>query len=430
MTRGGPTDPIVPQAVVDRLLGRIDLRALVAESVSVREIDGLVRAPCPFHRSRGHDDDRPLTIDVEAGRVECRTCAFRAGPLGWLAYHDGLTRAEALLELGRRVDVDLAAWIHSERIEAGHNARCSRLGAIAGAWSDALAGHREAGAYLADRGLSSAAVASYGLGWSSSEAGALAGRGDERTARALWQLGILVRRGDGSFAPRFADRVTFPVRDVTGQVVGFGARALDDRRPKYLASPASSSFDRADTLYGLHEALAATVPTTRLILVEGYLDVVSLASCGVDGAVATLGTAVTAGQLRAAFAHVPHVTLCLDGDEAGRRAARATLECALAVLEDDWRLDVVHLPPGEDPDSFVRGHGARAFRVRIADAAPIERALHAELAKGVRADSIGDLARLAATARPLVATIRSPVVRSRLVTLLEGTLGLPWRPEA
>ena len=420
----------MPASVIEDLLARIDLVALVTGSTRPRSEDDELRLPCPFHRG---DTARSLRIDTDARRVACDHCGFGASAIGWLMYHDGATFPEALLTLARLAGIDLDRWVAPETVAGAIDVRRDRLGDVARRWAVELRASTIATDYLEHRGISVPTAARYGLGWAPDDPGTLDG-GDSHVRRQLWQDGVL-RRCDGhAYEPRFRRRLIFPVREVGGGVVGFGARSLDEsgqaHGPKYLNSPASVLFDKAAVLYGLHEALAHDAAPARLVLVEGYLDVVSLAEHGVGNAVASLGTAVTSRQLERAFAHTDELVLCLDGDAAGLRATRRALELALPLLEDGQRLGVVRLPAGQDPDSFVRMRGPSALRALLQSAVPIERALHALLVEDLDLRSIGELARFAAELRPLIAGTRSPRLRAALVARAEETLGIAWPDDA
>jgi DNA primase len=163
----------------------------------------------------------------------------------------------------------------------------------------------------------------------------------------------------------------FPIRDVRGRVIGFGGRVLNDDKPKYLNSPETDIFHKGRELYGLYEAIQANRHLDRILVVEGYLDVVALAQFGISYAAATLGTAASETHLEKAFRHTSEVVFCFDGDDAGRRAARRALEISLTTLDDGRQVRFMFLPEGEDPDTLVRRRGAEDFQQRIQQAMPL-----------------------------------------------------------
>ena len=416
-----------PPAVIDRLLAAVDLEALVREGTAVRRVGDRFEGVCPFHSARS-DDGHSLVLDLGAHRFDCAVCGFGGTAIGWLMYHDGFTFPEALLELGRRTGIALDPRVSTDAVEASARDRDTFLADVAAAWHAELGAHRDAVRYLARRDIGRAMIERYGIGFAATDTRPIDhGKRDRR--RRLWQHGLMIRRDGNTFAPRFRERVMFPIRDVRGAVIGFGGRTLDPAgRPKYLNSPSSARFDKGRVLYGLHEALGTGSGVERLVIVEGYLDVIALAGAGVGFAVATLGTAVTERHLAEALAHTAHVTLCLDGDAAGRAAAVRAVEQALPLLTDEQVLDVVYLPPGDDPDSFVRVHGAEAFLSLLGLALPLEEVLLGTLAEGCDLDEIGGQARFGSRVLAHVDSARSARLRQGLLDRASAAIGITLGP--
>src|SRR5690606_18904028 len=204
---------------------------------------------------------------------------------------------------------------------------------------------------------------------------------------------------------RFRDRIMFPIRDRRGRVIAFGGRILDKGEPKYLNSPETPLFHKGRELYGLWEAKQALRELPRLLVVEGYMDVVALAQAGIRYAVATLGTATTPEHLDRIFRSTREVVFSFDGDKAGRRAAWRALESALGAVRDGRQLRFLFLPEGEDPDSLVRKEGKAALEARIETALPLSEFLLETLAKQADLDTIEGRARLVDLAKPLIEKI-------------------------
>ena len=214
------------------------------------------------------------------------------------------------------------------------------------------------------------------------------------------------------------DRVIFPIRDFRGRVIAFGGRVLNDDKPKYLNSPESPVFHKGQELYGLYEARQSG-KLTRLLVVEGYMDVVALAQAGIHEAVATLGTATSTTHVERLFRVVPEVVFCFDGDSAGRRAAWRALENALPALRDGVGAKFLFLPDGEDPDSLVRKEGAAMFRARIdADSVPLADQLFKHLSEALNLASIEGRTQLATVALPLLMTMPESLFRTLLLQRL------------
>jgi DNA primase len=259
--------------------------------------------------------------------------------------------------------------------------------------------------YLRQRGLTGQIAGRFGLGY--------APPGWENLIRTLRKAGAapeqLVEAGLASrdeqnrLRDRFRDRIIFPIRDRRGRVIAFGGRAIDsDTTPKYLNSPETRLFHKRSELYGLYEARAHSQRLQRLIVVEGYLDVVALAQHEIAYAVATLGTATTSGHIERLFRVVEELVFCFDGDRAGRAAGWRALEAALPFLRDGRQISFLFLPEGEDPDSLVRREGQAAFEQRLAQATPLADYLFAELRTRADPDTLAGRARMAEFARPLL----------------------------
>jgi DNA primase len=212
------------------------------------------------------------------------------------------------------------------------------------------------------------------------------------------------------------DRVIFPIRDFRGRVIAFGGRVLTDEKPKYLNSPESPVFHKGQELYGLYEAKQAPGKLERVIVVEGYMDVVALAQYGITCAVATLGTATSTTHVERLFRLVPEVIFCFDGDEAGRKAAWRALESALPAMQDGKSASFLFLPADEDPDSLVRKEGRDRFVDRMVnESEPLADFLFRHLSEGLKVDSLEGRSRLAMLAKPLVATLPDGLYREMLL---------------
>ncbi|MDR2876824.1 MAG: toprim domain-containing protein, partial [Chromatiales bacterium] len=234
----------------------------------------------------------------------------------------------------------------------------------------------------------------------------------------LLTVGLLAKRDQGGCYDRFRDRIIFPIRDVRGRVIAFGGRMLGDDTPKYLNSPETPVFHKGRELYGLYEARKAKRELDRLLVVEGYMDVVMLAQHGVNYAVATLGTATTAQHLERLFRFVPELVFCFDGDRAGRQAAWRALEGALPALRDGRQARFMFLPDGEDPDSLVRKEGREGFEGRLVNAVTLSEFFYDCLTQRADTSTIDGRARLVELARPYLAKIESGVYRHMMTARL------------
>ncbi|HSN72569.1 MAG TPA: toprim domain-containing protein, partial [Steroidobacteraceae bacterium] len=257
---------------------------------------------------------------------------------------------------------------------------------------------------------------------------------DEHARRQLHAVGLIVEReraersGPGpqrGYYDRFRDRIMFPIRDSRGRTIGFGGRVLDRGEPKYLNSPESELFHKGRELYGLYEARKATRSLSRLLVVEGYMDVVRLHQAGLTYAVATLGTATTPDHLTRLFRATNEVVFCFDGDRAGRAAAWRALTNALGLIREGRQVRFLFLPEGQDPDSLVGAEGAEAFEARLATAVPLSEVLIRDLKMRFDTASVDGRAQLAEAARPLLQKLPAGVYRELLTAEIARTVGMP-----
>jgi DNA primase len=241
----------------------------------------------------------------------------------------------------------------------------------------------------------------------------------------LTRAGLLRRNESGRYYDYFRDRIMFPIRDARGRTLGFGGRLLGDGEPKYLNSPETPVFEKRKTLYGLHEARQTGGALRDVLVVEGYMDVVGLAQHGIGPALATLGTATTPEHVQRLTRFADRIVFCFDGDAAGRKAAWRALEACLPFGGGQIEIAFMLLPGGEDPDSFVRRHGASAFIEHKADAQPLSRFFVQELSGQNDLGSADGRARLLAQARPLLARLANEVYRDLLIAELARAVDMP-----
>jgi DNA primase len=223
---------------------------------------------------------------------------------------------------------------------------------------------------------------------------------------------------------RFRDRIMFPIRDVRGRVLGFGGRVLGDDKPKYLNSPETPTFHKGRELYGLYEARKHSNQLDRLLIVEGYMDVVSLAQHGIHWSVATLGTATTAQHLERLFKLVPEVIFCFDGDAAGRQAAQRALGVTLPVIRDGQEARFLFLPDGEDPDTLVRREGEAAFSERVTQALPLSEFFFRQLSEEADLSSMDGRARFSNQALPLIQSMQPSLLKQMMLDRICEITGL------
>ena len=414
----------IPQHFVDELVARTDIIEVIGGRVQLKRAGREYKACCPFH-----DEKTPsFTVSPDKQFYHCFGCGAHGTALGFVMEYDHLGFVEAVEELAARAGLEVPR-------EGGDTAPRPNedlyvaLERAALFFRQSLSGEPRAREYLAGRGLTSDSLTRFGIGYAPPGWSTLLDRygttPEER--QTLARAGLVIERTDGGTGQydRFRDRVMFPIRDVRGRTIGFGGRVLDKGEPKYLNSPETELFHKGRELYGLYEARQATRNLARLLVVEGYMDVVRLHQAGITHAVATLGTATTPEHLQRIFRLVGEVVFCFDGDRAGRAAAWRALENAVSEVKQGRQLRFLFLPDGHDPDTLVGEEGAQAFETRIGAAVPLADYLIGELASRCDVASVDGRARLVELARPLIQRIPSDVYRELLTAQLASVVGMP-----
>ncbi|MGL5839687.1 MAG: DNA primase [Sphingorhabdus sp.] len=359
---------------LDELRARTTLSTLIGRTVKVTKAGREFKACCPFHNEKTPS----FTINDEKGFYHCFGCGAHGDAIRWMTDQRGLPFMDAVKELAANAGMEVPAADPraAERAERANSLYdvmtaaadwfTEQLGSIAGA---------EARAYLEQRGLNAGTIKAFGIGFAPDSRGklrtALAKFGDA----ALIEAGLLISVDEKEPYDRFRGRLMIPIRDPRGRVIAFGGRILGAGEPKYLNSPDTPLFDKGRTLYNLDRAAAAARKSERVIVVEGYMDVIALAQAGYEESVAPLGTALTEDQIARLWRVSDCPTICFDGDSAGQKAALRAINRALPYLEPGKSLQFVTLPAKLDPDDVVRKQGKAAFDGFLADAKPLDQFL-------------------------------------------------------
>lgn len=418
----------IPQSFIDEVLLRTDIVDLVDARVKLKRAGKNYSACCPFHQEKSPS----FTVNREKQFYYCFGCGATGNAISFLMEHDRLDFIDSLKQLAGAAGLSLP-----ETREAGGAPRESHQPLFDAL--DAAAAHFEqqlrvapardrAVRYLQGRGVTGAVAKHFRLGYAPPGwDNLLQGLGAQPGLREqLLTAGLLIRNEQRqSVYDAMRDRVIFPIRDFRGRVIAFGGRVLNDDKPKYLNSPESPVFHKGQELYGLYEARQSG-KLSRLLVVEGYMDVVALAQFGIPEAVATLGTATSTAHIERLFRVVSDVVFCFDGDAAGRRAAWRALENALPALHDGSSVRFLFLPDGEDPDSLVRREGPELFRARIdAESVPLTEQLFRHLGENISLDTLEGRSRLAKEALPLLALVPESLFRTLLLQRLGELTALP-----
>jgi DNA primase len=420
----------IPQSFIDDLLDRVDIVEVIDRRVKLKKSGKNYTARCPFH-----DEKTPsFSVNPDKQFYYCFGCGAGGNALGFVMDYENVDFPQAVETLAASVGLDVPreqprSPAARQEEQAGRQLY-PLLEQVARYYQLQLRQHPEARRavdYLKGRGLSGIIARQFGLGFAPPGWDNLlkAMAGSEEQQKLLLQTGMLVENEAGRVYDRFRDRVMFPIRDQRGRVVAFGGRVLGDDKPKYLNSPETEVFHKGRELYGLYEARQANRKLDRLLVVEGYMDVIALAKHGINNAVATLGTATSRTHLERIFRLCPEVVFCFDGDEAGRKAAQRAMEAALPCMQDGRQARFLFLPEGEDPDTLVRARGAEHLLHLVSEATPLEEFLFHTAAQGIDTASLEGRARLSRQALPYLRELPAGVYRQLMFKALADRTGLP-----
>ena len=366
----------IPSAFLDELRARVTLSAVVQRRVKLTRAGREMKGCCPFHNEKTPS----FYVNDDKAFYHCFGCGEHGSVIDWVMKQDGLAFRDAIETLSVEAGLEMPRESPEGQERAKAAAGLHEVTARAAAWfTEQLAsvGGAVARGYLDKRGLTAATVAAFGLGLAPDSRTRLKVALDNVGEARLVETGLLVAPEPdasgklGETYDRFRGRLMFPIRDPRGRVIAFGGRILGDGQPKYLNSPDTPLFDKGRTLYNLDKAGPAARKSGRLLVVEGYIDVIALAQAGIVEAVAPLGTALTEAQLALLWRAVPEPVLCFDGDTAGQRAGLRAALRALPQLEPGRSLRLATLPAGQDPDDILRTQGTAAFEALLAGAEPL-----------------------------------------------------------
>ncbi len=417
---------LIPESFIQELLGRLDIVEVIERHLPLKRAGREYQACCPFH-----DEKTPsFTVSPQKQFYHCFGCGAHGSVIGFAMNYEGLEFVDAVEDLARHAGLTVPR-------EAIRKAQPSPglyevMEAAACFYQDQLKTSQEAIDYLKQRGLSGEIAKEFEVGFApdgwdnlikqlGKRFGGDGNRpgGGEKKLSLLQRAGLLSEGKSGSY-DKFRHRIMFPIHDRRGRVIGFGGRALDDDGPKYLNSPETELFHKGRELYGLYLARKSQAKLDRIIVVEGYMDVVALAQFGFHNCVATLGTATTGDQAELLFRAASEVIYCFDGDEAGRKAAWRALEATLPRLREGRQAKFLFPPEGEDPDTMVRSKGAGAFAALLDTAQPLSEFFFDHFTAAVDMASIDGRAKLVEMARPQLEVIPGGVFHDMMFSRLEA----------
>lgn len=402
---------LIPQQFIQELLARIDIVDLIDSRLPLKKAGSNYKACCPFHGEKTPS----FNVSQDKQFYHCFGCGAHGNAIGFIMEYDRLEFPDAVEELAsslgmevprdenapNRPKIDVSLYDLMEKIAKFYQRQLTTPQA------------KPAVDYLKKRGLSGEIAKQFGIGfvpneWRNLEKIFPKLKSDKKLQQQLIDCGMLIKKDNSSY-DRFRDRIMFPIKDKRGRVIAFGGRIIDQGEPKYLNSPETPIFHKSNELYGLYEARQANRKLKRLLIVEGYMDVVALAQFGFTNAVATLGTATTESHLQQLFRATRELVLCFDGDRAGRNAALRALEHGLSQLRDGREIKLMFLPDGEDPDSMVRKVGQEGFTQQVQEATPLFEFLLEHLASQVDLDSVSGRGQLVHLAKPYMEKVSDPI---------------------
>lgn len=413
----------IPQTFIDELLSRIDIVEIIELYVTLKKTGREYSACCPFHNEKTPS----FTVSPRKQFYYCFGCGASGNAIKFLMEHQHLGFVESIEQLATRAGMTIPTSENgvSSKNKAQSQNLYQLLDKVAQFYRFQLKQHPQKDhviEYLRNRGLTGEICQKFGVGFAPDGWDNLLQQFKPQQ-KELVITGMLTQNQQ-KLHDRFRNRIMFPIRDRQGRVIAFGGRVLDNGTPKYLNSPETPIFHKSQELYGLYEALQSGHKIDKLLIVEGYLDVIALAQFDIPYAVATLGTALNVQHIRRLFRLVNRVIFCFDGDNAGQRAAWRALEICLPQAADDRELHFLVLPNGEDPDSYVRKVGKAGLEQAIENSATLSTFILQHLIKQVDLNTLDGKAKLVKLAEPLLQQLPDGARKMLLWEQLATTTGL------
>ncbi|MBL8300406.1 MAG: DNA primase [Rhodanobacteraceae bacterium] len=416
----------IPDSFIDDLLARIDIVDVIQERVPLKKAGRDWTARCPFHDERSPS----FTVSPHKQFFHCFGCGAHGSAIKFLMDYDRLEFPDAIEELAGRVGLKVP--YEGGRSPSAPQSDAADLYTVldqaARYYQRALGESTAARAYFDSRGLDASTLTTFGLGYAPDTYDALrSALGTSAQRLALLEKSGMLARGDRGVYDRFRDRVMFPIQDRRGRIIAFGGRVLTKGEgPKYLNSPETPLFHKGRELFALWQVRQAQQKIGRILVVEGYMDVIALHQYGLPQAVATLGTATTREHAEILFRNCSDVFFCFDGDRAGRQAAWRAAESVLPRMRDGRQAHFLFLPDGEDPDSLIRQEGSSGFEQRLSAATPLSEFFFTHQESGTDLRSADGRARLAERCKELIGSIPEGAFRDRMQEMLTDKTAIRW----
>ena len=421
---------LIPQPFIDDLLSRADIVEVVGSRVSLKKTGKNYSGLCPFHQEKTPS----FSVEPDKQFYYCFGCGKGGNAIGFVMDFDNIEYPQAIESLASSMGLEVPREesVQDQQQREKNQALYDVLQKAANFYQLQLRQHPNkdtAVDYLRNRGLSGEIARDFKLGYAPPGwQNLLDNLGvDSATKSALMGAGLVIENPDNkhrAIYDRFRDRIMFPIHDQRGRVIAFGGRVIGDDKPKYLNSPETPVFHKGEELYGLYEAKKKVRKLERILIVEGYMDVIALAQHAIHYCVATLGTATSTAHLKRLFKLVPEIVFCFDGDNAGREAAWRALQQVIPLMEDGRSARFLFLPDGEDPDSQVRKIGTEAFVRSMDEATQLAEFFFESLGARVDLGALEGKAKLGTLALPLIRLFPPGMLRQLILDQLARTTGV------
>ena len=410
----------IPQAFIDDVLARTDLVELINSRVPLTKAGHNHKACCPFHQ------EKTPSFNVNGNKqfYHCFGCGASGNAISFVMDYDRLEFPDAVDELAGRLGMEVPRdALATPSVSPG---LYDLMSAASDYYYANLRKHRPVMDYIKQRELSEEVIDNYKLGYAYEAWDGLRKQlaGSDKITQDLVETGMLVKNDNGKIYDRFRDRLMFPIRDRRGKVIAFGGRIINDGQPKYLNSPETPIFHKGRELYGFFEARQANRKLERMVIVEGYMDVVALAQFGVTYAVATLGTATSESHLQQLFKTVNEIIFSFDGDQAGQAAAWKAMEIALPLIRGDRMVRFMFLPEEDDPDSYIRKHGKAQYEQELVESMPLSEYLLSSLSENTDLTIAEDRSRFIARMQTYLEKATDPIYKEMLMEAVAQKLDM------
>ena len=413
---------LIPQHFIDDLIARADIVDVLSKRIDLKKAGKEFKAVCPFH----NDKNPSLTISPLKGFYHCFSCGAHGTALGFLMEYENLNFVEAVESLASELGVEVPYENKGNPIKKNDDLFLL-MNTIQKKFQNNLKNNAKAIQYLKKRGIDGKTAKKYKIGYAEKGWSNILDNfgSSDSDIKSLLKLGLIIKKENNKgYYDRFRDRIIFPIRDNRGRFIGFGGRIFEGDQPKYLNSPETPIFHKGRELYGLYECQKSMRVIEKVIVVEGYMDVIGLSQNGVEYSVASMGTATTDDHFTRLFRLSDTICFCFDGDQAGYLAAWRALENSLSHLKDGRQIKFVFLPDGEDPDSYIRKNSTGNFEKLLNNGTDLSDFMIQRTSEDIDLKSVDGKARLAERIKPLINRMPRGIFKELIIEKLSALVGL------